>query len=203
MANPLGAFGIYAQELNPAATFLAVGGEGSFDKTSFTLWTGSCYLKLASGKDHPQLAAGLKALAAEVARRAGGTTERPAQFDRFPKAGLVEHSFKVVPRDVLGQSYLSGGFEARYGDGKKMWTLWLVPFAAAAQAEAALARYRDFLSTNGRPPQDIPRSGDGGFVGRDRYYGGIVAARSGTSMAVAVGAPSGHAGLDAVAHLLK
>jgi len=203
MATPVGAFGIYAQELNPDATFVAIGGEGSFDGTAFALWTGSCYLKLASGKDHPELAAGLKALAAEVARRAGGATTRPPQFGRFPTAGLVAHSFKVVPKDVLGQNYLAGGFEAKYGAGKGTWTLSLVPFGAADQAKAALGRYRGFLSANGKILRDMDAPGNGGFVGRDGYYGTVVAACAGASIAFAVGAPTEGAGIDAVAHVLK
>jgi len=203
MANPLGAFGIYAQELNPAANVVAVGGEGSFDRTAFTLWTGPCYLKLASDKDDPQLEAGLKALAAEVAKRVGGATARPAQFDRFPTAGLVTRSFKVIPKDVLGQSYLTDGFEAKYGAGKQTWTLSLVPFAATSRAEAALARYRDFLSRNGRIIRNIDAPGSGGFVGRDSHDGLVVAARSDTSIAIAVGPPSERAGVNALTQMFK
>lgn len=203
MASPLGAFGIYAQELNPASTPVALGGEASINRTALRMWTGSCYVKLTSGTDHPELAKALQAIAADAARRIGGTTDRPPQFERFPSAGLVARSFKVVPRDVLGQGYLAGGFEARYGAGRDAWTLTLIPFDTPANATAALTRYRDFLAANAKIARDRIAPGDGGFVARDSYYGVIVAARSGASMAVALGPPTEGEGVEAVARLLK
>src|SRR5450756_2937712 len=87
-------------------------------------------------KDHPSLAAALRALAADIGTRIGADAKRPVQFDRFPTVGLVAHSFKVVPKDVLGQSFLTGGFEAEYGMGKAAWRLTLIPFEGAEKETA-------------------------------------------------------------------
>lgn len=203
MSDAVGAFGIYAQEANPAAEFLSVGAEGYLNGTALNLWAGSCYAKLTSGKDHPSLAAALRALAADIGRRIGADAKRPAQFDRFPTVGLVAHSFKVVPKDVLGQSYLTAGFQAEYGKGKAAWRLTLIPFEGPGKATAALTRYREFLSSNGRVTRALSAPGKGGFVGQDSYYGLVVAARSGAAVAVALGPPSEQSGLDMVTRLLK
>ena len=203
MAAPLSAFGIYAQETNPAAEFLDIGAEGHLSGTALTLWTGSCYVKLTSGTKHADLPAALRALGAEIGRRIGGDTKRPAQFDRFPTAGLVAHSFKVVPKDVLGQNYLTGAFEAQYGSGDAAWKLTLIPFEGTAQATSAFARYREFVTSNGEIVRGLKAPGDGGFVGKDGFYGLIVAVRAGSSIAVALGPPSEQVGGDMVTRLLR
>jgi hypothetical protein len=203
MDSPIGAFGVYAQELNPEATFLAVGSEGYTDGTFLAMWKGSYYLKLTFRTEQGGRAAALVALATETGRRIDGDAARPVQFDRFPTVGLVPRSFKVVPRDVFGQSYLAGGFEARYGSGDDTWTLTLVPFGTAGEAGAAMVRYRDFLLANGKIDRELEAPGEGGFVGQDSYYGTVVAARSGPWIAVALGPPSEPAGIEAVAYALK
>ncbi len=98
-------------------------------------------------------------------RRWPGGSARPgharAVFDRFPTASLVPHSFKVLPKDVLAQSYLSNGFEAEYREGAKPWKLLLVAFDADDAASAALDRYRGFLASSraGAAINRRPRTG--------------------------------------------
>ena len=203
MSDPLGAYGMYAEERNPAATFLAVGAEGYRSGNVLNFWAGPCYVKLTAPREDPALAAGLESLATEVARRIGHQGARPAAFDRFPSAGMVPHSYKVVPKDVLGQSYLANGFEAQYKDGTTAWKLLLVPFEADEGASGALDEYRGFLASAGSPPRTITAPGNGGFVGKDGYYGLVAAARAGRYLGIAVGAPSERKALAHLSALLK
>jgi len=203
MGDAVGAYGMYAEERNPDAAFLQVGAEGYRSGNVLNFWAGPCYVKLTAPREDPALAAGLEALAAEVARRVGQTGPRPAVFDRFPTAGLVPHSFKVLPKDVLAQSYLSNGFEAEYRDGAKPWKLLLVALDADEDAAAALDRYRAFLASSGPAPQRITAPGQGGFVGKDGYYGLVVAARAGRHIGVAVGAPTERQAIAQLSALLK
>jgi len=203
MGDPVGAYGMYAEERNPEATFLQVGAEGYRSGNVLNFWAGPCYVKLTAPREDPALAAGLEALAAEVARRVGQAGPRPVVFDRFPAASLVPHSFRVLPKDVLAQSYLSNGFEAEYRDGAKPWKLVLVVFDADDAAAAALDRYSAFLASSGPAPRRITAPGQGGFVGKDGYYGLVVAARAGRHMGVAVGAPSERQAMTQLSALLK
>jgi hypothetical protein len=84
MASPLGAFGIYAQETNPAAEFLSVGAEGQLSGTAASLWSGSAYVKLTSGDRHAELAPGQRAQAADNRPRHCGPPPRPAGIGRIP-----------------------------------------------------------------------------------------------------------------------
>ncbi|RPJ71261.1 MAG: hypothetical protein EHM24_04810 [Acidobacteria bacterium] len=203
MGDPTGAYGMYAEERNPSATFLPVGSEGYRSGNVLNFWAGPCYVKLTAPREDPGLTAGLEALAAEVARRIGGAGPRPAVFDRFPAAGLVAHSFRVLPKDVLAQSYLSNGFEGEYRDGGKPWKLLLVVFDADDAASGALDRYQAFLASSGPAPRRITAPGQGGFVGKDGYYGLVVAARAGRHLAIAVGAPSERQATAQLSALLK
>jgi len=203
MGDEVGAYGMYAEERNPKATFLEVGAEGYHSGNTLNFWAGPCYVKLTSPRETPEGAAGLEALASEVARRIGRAGSRPAVFDRFPAAGLVRHSFKVLPKDVLAQGYLSNGFEAEYGDGKASWKLVLVALEDEAAASSALDRYRTFLGSSGPAPRALTAPGRGGFAGKDSYYGLVVAARSGRELGIAVGAPSERQAQSHLSALLK
>jgi hypothetical protein len=211
MSDPVAAYGMYAEERNEGATFLPVGAEGYRSANVLNFWAGTCYVKLTAPSEGRELATGLEALAREVARRIGQAGSRPAVFDRFPTANLVQHSFKVVPKDVLGQSYLANGFEAGYAGPPRAnarppeatWRLLLIPFETDAEAADALDRYRGFLASAGSPPRSMASPGEGGFSGRDGYYGLVVAARSGRYMGIAVGAASERQALSHLASLLE
>ena len=203
MGDATGAYGMYAEERNPGATFLKVGAEGYRSGNTLNFWAGPAYVKITSPRETPEVAAALEALAGEVARRVGEAGSRPAVFDRFPAAGLVPHSLKVLPRDVLAQSYLSNGFEGEYKEGAGSWKLVLVTFDADEAAAGALDRYRAFLASSGPAPKSIASPGQGGFAGKDSYYGLIVAARAGHDLGIAVGAPSERQAQTQLASLLK
>ena len=189
MEGATGAYGMYAEELNPSATFVNIGAEGYRSGNTLNFWAGPAYVKLTSPEEGPEVAAALETLAAEVARRIGPAGDRPPVFDRFPKPNLVPHSFKVLPKDVLAQSYLANGYQAEYKDGRASWKLVLIDAGDEASATASLDRYRAFVG-GAAPARAIKAPGQGGFAGKDSYYGLIVAVRSGNHIGVAVGAPS-------------
>jgi len=95
-----------------------------------------------------------------------------------------------VPKDILGQSYLTNAFEAQYKDGTHSSKLSVMAFESVEAAMKAAADYRAFIGTSGKVTRELKAPADGGFAGADSYYGTIVAARSGSSVAIAVGTPS-------------
>ncbi len=189
MADPLNAFGIYAQETNPRAGLVAVGVEGRASVNAVNFWSASSYVKIVSTPARDTFRPGMIALAEALAGGLGPAGQPPAQLRLFPPKGLVPGSVKYTPADILGQRDFKNGFEAQYQTGPQPSTLVLVPFETPEGARAALGRYESFLAKSGQPPKRLAKPGDGGFSAHDSFSGLIVAARSGRWLTISVGAP--------------
>lgn len=202
MADGLNAFGIYAQERNPNADFVATGAEGYVAQSVVNFWNGPYYVKLTATKASDRVAASLLRLANQISERIGPPAAAPAVLLAFPPRDQVAHSAKYLPRDVLGQSYLANGFEAQYRIGNRPCRLVTASFDSAQEGADAFARYRAFVASSGRIARKLSSPGDGGFAGSDSFNGSIVAIRSGTTLVFALGAPSEQVGLDLIAAFL-
>lgn len=190
MQDVLNAFGIYTQERNPEYQFLKIGNEGYVTGTTLNFWIGSYYVKITAFEEKDTTRRGMASLAGAVAAKVTAPGAEPAEVAYFPKAGQLPHTVVYIPRDVLGQSFLTSGFEARYKEGDREYRMILVILESPETAQGALARYRQFLSGGGRPVKDLAAPGEGGFLGADSVYGNTVAVRLGRHIAMALGALS-------------
>jgi hypothetical protein len=110
------------------------------------------------------------------------TRNEPLELSYFPKPNQIPHTSRYLPKDVLGQSYFTNGFEARYKAGTKESRLVLIVLDTPAQAQDVMARYRQSVSKDGKNTRDLPTPGEGGFAGKDRFYGNLAAVRQGRHM---------------------
>jgi len=202
MRDPLNAFGKYAEERNPSYSFLKIGNEGYSGGTAVNFWTGPYYVKIAAFDEKDAIAREMVKLAQAVASKVKNPAAEPAEFSWFPKANQLLHTALYLPKDVLAQSYLTNGFEVRYKAADKEYKMTLINLDTPAAAQAALARYRQFVATAGKDVKEIKAPGDGGFAGKDSFYGDMAAVRSGSRITVALGTPSQEAATQAVAELL-
>ncbi len=196
MADDLGAFGVYAQERNPSATFLPIGTEGYTAPNIVNFWNGPYYVKLTAMKVDDRASSALVALAGEISRSIGPPGSLPARSLALPERGQVPHSLKYVPRDILGQSYLVNGFEAQYQIDGKTCRLVTASLDSPAEAADAFARYRKFVHPVERAAQKAGPSIDEAFVGADSFNGSIVAVRADATLAIALGVPSQRAAFE-------
>jgi hypothetical protein len=186
MAEPVGAFGIYRQEVNPKARPVALGVEGRASSNTIRFWTGAFYVKLTTppgGGRMPEL----EALGAAIGKGLGPPGALPAQVAWFPPAGLLPDSIKYIPADALGQAAFTHAFEARYEHPGEPSTALVVPFASDTAAAAALARYEAFLA-KARGRTRIAAPGDGGFSATDSFQGFVLAIRAGSKLVLSLGA---------------
>jgi len=203
MADPVHAYGIYAQELSPTASRVAVGVEGRAGKNSLKFWSNEFYVKVASPSASAAPQADVLELAKAVAAGLGSPGKPPAQLALFPPAGLVADSIKFVPADALGQSMFANAFEAKYAGTPEPSTLVFVPFASMDGARGALAKYESFLGGAAKGAKKIPGPGDGGFTAKEGYYGLIVAVRTGSTLVISLGAASEAAATTLVADVAR
>lgn len=188
MADRLHAFGIYAQESNPKRKPVRVGVEGRAGTAALEFWAASHYVKLVADPGKPVAPDDLTAFARAVADVLGDAGGMPAEVALVPEKGLVPGSIRFVPEDALGQAAFGSALEAQYEGTPKASTLLLIPFESPARATAASAAYGTFLAQGAPAPTPLPALADGGFSATERYYGRIVAARSGRWLLVSLGA---------------
>jgi hypothetical protein len=202
MKDALNAFGKYSEERSPEYRFLDVGNEGYSGGTSFNFWMGQYYVKITTFDENDAVEAELEKLARAVAAKVTETGAEPAELSYFPPESQVPRSTVYIPRDVLAQSFLTNGFEARYEAGGREYKLVLIGMENEAAASDALRRYRQTLEKGATGMRDISAPGDEGFAGKDGFYGNMIAVRSGRHIAVALGVPSEQAGLKQLAELV-
>src|SRR5512135_1159022 len=116
-SDSLHAFGLYTQERPPAPQAVAIGTEGYAVSNVVVFWKGPCYVKLTAASADKPGGAALSTLAAAIGQKLPDGAPLPRELAAFPQRGLVAHSIKLVPKDVLGQAYFANGFEAAYQDG--------------------------------------------------------------------------------------
>jgi hypothetical protein len=188
MAGTLHAFGIFAQERPPSAQALSAGEDAYANGNVVVFRKGACYAKLiAPASSQPGLAA-LTALAGSLAAKIPAGAPLPPALSAFPSANLVPNSRRFVPRDVLGQQGLVNGFEASYQEGNAVSRLVAIPFDTAKNAASAFASYRAFVSQSAKTSPAPRGTGDEAFSGTDTTHGHVLAARSGATMAISLGA---------------
>ncbi|MFB3854918.1 MAG: DUF6599 family protein [Vicinamibacterales bacterium] len=190
MKDPLNAWGKYAEERNPGYDFLEVGNEGYSGGSSVNFWKGRYYVKMTTFQEKPETIHEVVELGKAVAAKIGAGGAEPIELSWFPKKNQVPHATLYVPKDVLAQSYLSNGFEARYKAGATEYKLILIGMENESAATDALKRYREYVATGGKDLHDLRGPAQGGFAGKDGFYGNLAAIRAGRHLLVSLGAPS-------------
>jgi hypothetical protein len=203
MKDPRNAFGIYSSELNPESEFLEIGAEGYIGGTALHFWSGPYYAKITVFEESDELKQEMKNIARSLSEKMGPSEAAFPEIESFPSSGMIRHSIRYLPKDILGQTYLTNGFEARYRKGNDEFKLIIAAPGDSETAKEAAAGYRRFISSSGKILQDVASPGEGGFLGEDGYYGNMAAIRSGNRIIIALGGPSADFALSQASACLK
>jgi hypothetical protein len=202
MKDALNSFGKYSEERNPEYQFIKVGNEGYSGGTSVNFWAGQYYVKITAFEEKEAIKQEMTKLANAVAAKITVPGAEPRAVAYFPKENQLPHTTVYIPKDVLAQSYFANGFESKYKAGGKEYKIILIGLDNPAEATNALARYQEFLSKGGKEVRVFKAPGDGGFSGKDSFYGNMAAIRAGKNIVVALGAASEAAGIKLVSEVV-
>jgi hypothetical protein len=203
MQDSRNAFGVYASERNAESEFKKIGAEGYVGGTALNFWAGPYYVKITVFQESADLKQVMISLAENVAKKIGSTDAVPAEIASFPSADQVPHSVRYLAKDVLGQIYLKEGFEATYKRGTNESKIVISLPGDEAAAKEALVKYKEYTATSGKVAREFTTPGDGGFVGKDSYYGNMAAVRSGNRIVIALGGASTDYALAQVTACIK
>jgi len=94
--------------------------------------------------------AALTPLAREISVRSPAGSGVPEVLSYFPEEGRIEASERFIPRGFLGQGYLGRGYRVDYALGSGgSFQLFLARLDSNDEARAALARYSEFMRSQG------------------------------------------------------
>jgi hypothetical protein len=202
MQDPVHAFGIYCQERNPDYEFLEIGVEGYMGGTALNFWHGPYYVKLTVFEESDELKQEMSKLAQHVSGKIDQPSVEPREAGYFPTENQKTRSIQFLPRDVLGQSYLRNAFEVQYQSDGTDYKIVAVLAEDEEAAKSGLSKYKEFLAGAG-DQKALEGLGDEGFAGEDRFYGKVVAARSGSNLLIVLGPPSEEVGTAALSAMLS
>jgi hypothetical protein len=170
----------------PTRSFLRSGPRVTSGGMVLNFWSGPYYVKVTVSEENPELKPEMLKLAESLSGKfdVGGSGLAEAGF--FPSEKMLPHSLRYLPKDVLGQTYLINGFEARYIEGNSESKMIIATLADSDIAKEALAKYRQFIAASGKVQQDLTAPGGGGFSGKDSNYGNMAAVRAGNRILIAL-----------------
>jgi hypothetical protein len=203
MQDSRNAFGVYASERNAESEFKKIGAEGYVGGTALNFWSGPYYVKITVFQESADLKQLMGTLAESVAKKIGSTDAILPEIESFPTADQVPHSVRFLAKDVLGQIYFKEGFEAKYKRGGVESKIVIALPGDEAAAKEALDKYKKYTATGGKVAREFATPGNGGFVGKDNYYGNMAAVRSGNRIIIALGGSSTDYALAQVTACLK
>ena len=189
MGRPQEAFGIFAAERTRDDRPLEIGAGAYLGTNVLGFWQAEQYVKLTSFDDGPAVEQLLIALAEEVSARLPSQGHELETLVLFPEEDRVEASERFIPKNFLGQPYLTNAYRVGYTFDSQQLQLFVVDTGSPEEAQSHFKRLEDFyrerdqgpviLETTQNPPMLIVDGPSKMVVFRlDHRLGGAIGMRS-------------------------
>jgi hypothetical protein len=162
MGRPQEAFGIFAAERTRGDRPLDIGSGAYLGANVLGFWQGELYVKLTTFEEGPAIEQLLIGLAEEVSSRIPGQKQELEALLLFPEAGRIEASDRFIPKNFLGQPYLTDAYRVDYTLSDQDFQLFIVDTGSPEEALSHFNRLQEFyrgrdqgqvtLETNPDPP---------------------------------------------------
>ena len=150
MGRPQEAFGIFAAERTRDDRSLDIGAGAYLGTNVLGFWQAEQYVKLTSFDEGPAVELLLTGLAKEVSSDIPGQGQKLETLLLFPEEGRVEASERFIPKNFLGQPYLTNAYRVDYTyDGQKV-QLFVVDTGSPEEAQSHFKRLEDFYRGRGQ-----------------------------------------------------
>jgi len=141
MGRPQEAFGIFAAERTRDDRPLEIGAQAYLGTNVLGFWQAERYVKLTSFDEGPEVERSLISLAEEISSRIPGQGRELETLLLFPEDGRIEASERFIPKNFLGQPYLTNAYRVDYTHDVQ---LFLVETGSSEEAESHFKRLEDF-----------------------------------------------------------
>jgi len=153
MGRPQEAFGIFAAERTRDDRPLEIGAAAYLGANVLGFWQGEQYVKLTSFDEGPSVEQALIDLAEEVSSRFPNPELELETLLLFPEKGRVEASERFIPKNFLGQPYLTGAYRVDYTFDGQGLQLFVVETGSPTEAQTHFKHLEDYY--RGRDPANV------------------------------------------------
>jgi len=153
MGRPQEAFGIFAAERTRDDRPLEIGADSYLGSNVLGFWQGEQYVKLTSFDEGPAVEQALIDLAEEISSRLPNPGLELETLLLFPEEGRVEASERFIPKNFLGQPYLTGAYRVDYTYDGQGLQLFVVEAGSPTEAQTHFKHLEDFY--RGRDPAKV------------------------------------------------
>ncbi len=144
MGRPQEAFGIFAAERTPDDRPLEIGAGAYLGANVLGFWQAEQYVKVTSFDEGPAVEQLLIGMAEEVSSRMPGPGQELETLLLFPEEDRVEASERFIPKNFLGQPYLTDAFRVGYASDGGQYQLFVVDTPSPDEAQARFERLEEF-----------------------------------------------------------
>jgi hypothetical protein len=144
MGRPQEAFGIFAAERTSDDRPLEIGAGAYLGANVLGFWRGEQYFKLTSFDEGPTIEQLLIGLAEEISSRNPTQGYELETLLLFPEEGRVEASERFIPKNFLGQPYLTDAYRVDYTSDGQQVQLFVVDTGSPTEAQSHFTRLEDF-----------------------------------------------------------
>ena len=153
MGRPQEAFGIFAAERTPDDRPLEIGAQAYLGTNVLGFWQAEQYVKLTSFDEGPDVEQSLISLAEEISSRIPSEARELETLLLFPEDGRIEASERFIPKNFLGQPYLTNAYRVDYTRDTHKVQLFLVETGSSEEAKSHFDRLVEFY--RGRNQADV------------------------------------------------
>jgi hypothetical protein len=144
MGRPQEAFGIFAAERTRDDRPLDIGSGAYLGANVLGFWQGELYVKLTSFEEGPAIEQLLIGLAEEVSSRIPGQKQELEALLLFPEDSRIEASDRFIPKNFLGQPYLTDAYRVDYTFDGEAFQLFIVDTGSPEEAQSHFNRLEEF-----------------------------------------------------------
>lgn len=177
MGSQLGAYGIYSSGRPREISKRSWGAEGYRSGTVAAAWKGRIYVHGSADEDTPPLIEKLEMLMDQAAAVIPGESNLPSELALLPVTRFIAGSDRYIGKNLLGHSFLPGGFLAHYDLDGSEGLLFVSDLRTEAGAGRAFDLFYSFEEVRGKI-LERGRMGDASFWVEDPGLGfGVVIRR--------------------------
>ena len=144
MGRPQEAFGIFAAERTRDDRPFEIGAGAYLGANILGFWQAELYVKLTSFDEGPAIERLLIGMAEEISSRIPGQRRELETLLLFPEEGRVEASERFIPKNFLGQPYLSDAYRVDFTYDGQQLQLFAIETGSPSEAQSHFTRLEDF-----------------------------------------------------------
>lgn len=144
MSTPENAFGVYSSYRYPGYEFQTIGSEAMISDFGLKFYQGPYFVDITYGDMTESIQKAGLFIAKSISKQIPEVAEKPDVIRQLPKQQMLPYSIRYKAREMLNQSFMPAGVEAKYVMSTSEMTGFVVFFPNNEKATQALSGLKKF-----------------------------------------------------------